>query len=305
MLLAAIVATPIAGWSAAPALADPVALAAGIGVGLASSVIPYVFDQLAMAQLSRRDRLLMVSLLPATATVVGIGRARPGSDGDRARRVAPSSQPSLFIASAVRRSRQPRELDAPSRPYSSSRRTTSARRFVDTSKTSVSSSAITRRTVRGGRWMRRRGRSREARVRPRPQSSSRARPSRTSHDSSLTSWYCRLSDSPARTNSTFLTQPPVSAPSSSHPHGSSTRRGAVRRSLTRTGAPRRELRRPALIRSPWSRTFPSPTTAPGPDDRQAWRARTRRRARPRRRRASRRCGFPRRCSYPLRPRRSP
>jgi inner membrane transporter RhtA len=72
MLLAAIVVTPIAGRSAAPALADPVALGAGIGVGLASSVIPYVFDQLAMARLSRATYSLMVSLLPATATVVGI-----------------------------------------------------------------------------------------------------------------------------------------------------------------------------------------------------------------------------------------
>ena len=72
MLLAAIVVTPVAGWSAIPAFADPVALAAGIGVGLASSVIPYVFDQLAMARLPRATYSLMVSLLPATATVVGI-----------------------------------------------------------------------------------------------------------------------------------------------------------------------------------------------------------------------------------------
>ena len=72
MLLAAIVVTPVAASSAVPAFADPVALAAGIGVGLASSVIPYVFDQLAMARLSRATYSLMVSLLPATATVVGI-----------------------------------------------------------------------------------------------------------------------------------------------------------------------------------------------------------------------------------------
>ena len=72
MLLAAIIVTPVAGWSAIPAFADPVALAAGIGVGLASSVIPYVFDQLAMARLPRATYSLMVSLLPATATVVGI-----------------------------------------------------------------------------------------------------------------------------------------------------------------------------------------------------------------------------------------
>jgi inner membrane transporter RhtA len=72
MLLAAVVVTPVAAWSAAPALDDPVAIAAGIGVGVSSSVIPYVFDQLAMARLSRATYSLMVSLLPATATVVGI-----------------------------------------------------------------------------------------------------------------------------------------------------------------------------------------------------------------------------------------
>ncbi len=72
MLVAAVVVTPLAGWSAAPALLDPVALAAGIGVGIASSVVPYVFDQLAMARLRRATYSLMVSLLPATATVVGV-----------------------------------------------------------------------------------------------------------------------------------------------------------------------------------------------------------------------------------------
>ena len=72
MLIAAIAITPIGGWSAAPALLDPVAVAAGVGVGIASSVIPYVCDQLAMARLSRATYSLMVSLLPATATVVGI-----------------------------------------------------------------------------------------------------------------------------------------------------------------------------------------------------------------------------------------
>ena len=72
MLVAALVVTPIGGWSAAPALFDPVVLAAGIGVGISSSVIPYVCDQLAMSRLSRASYSLMVSLLPATATVVGI-----------------------------------------------------------------------------------------------------------------------------------------------------------------------------------------------------------------------------------------
>jgi inner membrane transporter RhtA len=72
MLVAAVVVTPAAGWAAAPALLDPVALVAGAGVGISSSVIPYVCDQLAMAQLTRAAYALMVSLLPATATVIGI-----------------------------------------------------------------------------------------------------------------------------------------------------------------------------------------------------------------------------------------
>jgi inner membrane transporter RhtA len=72
MLLAAVVALPIGAWDAAPALLDPILLAAGIGVGISSSVIPYVCDQLAMARLSRSAYALMVALLPATATVIGI-----------------------------------------------------------------------------------------------------------------------------------------------------------------------------------------------------------------------------------------
>jgi inner membrane transporter RhtA len=72
MLVALVVVTPLAGWAAVPALGDPVALAAGIGVGIASSVIPYVCDQLAMARLPRATYALLVSLLPATATVIGI-----------------------------------------------------------------------------------------------------------------------------------------------------------------------------------------------------------------------------------------
>lgn len=72
MLVAAVAVTPVSGWSAAPALVDPVAIGAGVAVGVTSSVIPYVFDQLAMARLSRATYSLMVSLLPATATVIGI-----------------------------------------------------------------------------------------------------------------------------------------------------------------------------------------------------------------------------------------
>jgi inner membrane transporter RhtA len=72
MLIALVAVTPMAGWAALPALTDPVALAAGAGVGISSSVIPYVSDQLAMRRLARATYALMVSLLPATATVIGV-----------------------------------------------------------------------------------------------------------------------------------------------------------------------------------------------------------------------------------------
>jgi inner membrane transporter RhtA len=72
MLIAAVVVTPLAGWAAVPALANPLALAAGVGVGVSSSVIPYVTDQLALARLARATYALMVSLLPAIATVIGV-----------------------------------------------------------------------------------------------------------------------------------------------------------------------------------------------------------------------------------------
>jgi inner membrane transporter RhtA len=75
MVIAAAVVTPItvaAAPGAAAAIADPTALLAGVGVGVSSSVIPYVTDQLAMARLPRATYALMVSLLPATATVVGL-----------------------------------------------------------------------------------------------------------------------------------------------------------------------------------------------------------------------------------------
>jgi inner membrane transporter RhtA len=72
MVIAAIAVTPVAFSKVAPAVGDPVALLAGVGVGICSSVIPYVTDQLAMERVTRAAYSLMVSLLPATATVVGL-----------------------------------------------------------------------------------------------------------------------------------------------------------------------------------------------------------------------------------------
>jgi inner membrane transporter RhtA len=71
MLAACIFVMPVGASDAAAALIDPIAIAAGIGVGISSSVIPYVFDQLAMARMRRATYALLVALLPATATVIG------------------------------------------------------------------------------------------------------------------------------------------------------------------------------------------------------------------------------------------
>ena len=72
MLVATILALPFGIADAAPAFAHPLLLAAGIGVGISSSVIPYVCDQLAMARLPRATFALMLALLPATATIIGM-----------------------------------------------------------------------------------------------------------------------------------------------------------------------------------------------------------------------------------------
>jgi inner membrane transporter RhtA len=83
MVLAAVVATPVGGGFAAPAFTHPVWLVWGIGVGICSSVIPYVTDQLAMARLPRATFALMLALLPAAATVIGLavlGQVPTGRD---------------------------------------------------------------------------------------------------------------------------------------------------------------------------------------------------------------------------------
>jgi inner membrane transporter RhtA len=72
MLIAAVVAVPAGAPFALAALTHPLWLAWGVGVGVCSSVIPYVTDQLAMARLPRATFALMLALLPATATVVGL-----------------------------------------------------------------------------------------------------------------------------------------------------------------------------------------------------------------------------------------
>jgi len=71
MLIALAAVTPLTAASVVPALGHPLLIGAGIGVGISSSVIPYVCDQLAMARLPRATFALLLSLLPATAAAVG------------------------------------------------------------------------------------------------------------------------------------------------------------------------------------------------------------------------------------------
>ncbi|MGH3097385.1 MAG: EamA family transporter [Streptosporangiales bacterium] len=72
MLVALVVLTPVGLPHALPAFTHLGLLAAGAGIGVSSSVIPYVCDQLAMARLSRATFALLLALLPATAAVVGV-----------------------------------------------------------------------------------------------------------------------------------------------------------------------------------------------------------------------------------------
>jgi inner membrane transporter RhtA len=71
MAIAAVAATPWGLGGALPAFGHPLLLLAGLGVGVCSSVIPYVTDQLAMARLPRATFSLMLALLPVFATVIG------------------------------------------------------------------------------------------------------------------------------------------------------------------------------------------------------------------------------------------
>ena len=71
MLVAAVVVTPVGLSGALAAFSHPLLLLAGVGVGLCSSVIPYVTDQLAMARLPRATFALMLALLPMLGTIIG------------------------------------------------------------------------------------------------------------------------------------------------------------------------------------------------------------------------------------------
>ena len=71
MAIGAVLLAPALVTSAVPALVSPLLLAACLAVGVASSVVPYALEQIAMKRLPRARFALLLALLPATATVVG------------------------------------------------------------------------------------------------------------------------------------------------------------------------------------------------------------------------------------------
>jgi inner membrane transporter RhtA len=70
--IGAVAATPLGIGAAWPAMHHPTWLLWGLGVGVCSTVIPYLSDQLAMVRLPRATYSLMLALLPVTATACGI-----------------------------------------------------------------------------------------------------------------------------------------------------------------------------------------------------------------------------------------
>jgi inner membrane transporter RhtA len=71
MALAFVFVMPIGILQAVKAFASPLLVLAGIGVGVCSSVIPYICDQLAMSRLPRASFALLLALLPASAVIIG------------------------------------------------------------------------------------------------------------------------------------------------------------------------------------------------------------------------------------------
>ncbi|GAA3231358.1 EamA family transporter [Pseudonocardia petroleophila] len=73
--VAAVVLSPVlllGGPGSLDALGDPVVLLLAVGVGVLSSVVPYVLDQLVLRRVGQARFAVLLALLPATATVVGL-----------------------------------------------------------------------------------------------------------------------------------------------------------------------------------------------------------------------------------------
>jgi inner membrane transporter RhtA len=73
--VAAVMLSPVLliGVPGGPAtLFEPAVLVLGLGVGVLSSVVPYALDQVVLRRVGRGRFAVLLALLPATATVVGL-----------------------------------------------------------------------------------------------------------------------------------------------------------------------------------------------------------------------------------------
>jgi inner membrane transporter RhtA len=73
--VASVVLSPLVfltGYAPLAALADPVVLLLAVGVGVLSSVIPYGLDQVVLKRVGQARFAVLLALLPATATVIGV-----------------------------------------------------------------------------------------------------------------------------------------------------------------------------------------------------------------------------------------
>lgn len=71
-VVATIALSPVLVVGGGTALFDPEVLLVGAGLGVASSVVPYVLDQIVLRRVGRARFAVLLALLPATATVVGL-----------------------------------------------------------------------------------------------------------------------------------------------------------------------------------------------------------------------------------------
>jgi inner membrane transporter RhtA len=69
--VATVVLLPLA-WGTGPVWRSPQLLVMGIGVGVLSTAVPYVLDQVVLRRLGQAPFALLLALLPVTATVIGL-----------------------------------------------------------------------------------------------------------------------------------------------------------------------------------------------------------------------------------------
>ncbi|MGQ0573390.1 MAG: EamA family transporter [Pseudonocardia sp.] len=70
--VASVLLAPVLLFTPLAPLADPVVLGLAVGVGVLSSVVPYVLDQVVLRRVGRARFAVLLALLPATATVIGL-----------------------------------------------------------------------------------------------------------------------------------------------------------------------------------------------------------------------------------------